>query len=327
MKREYEFDFLVNHDVIDISEHTGKSADELEKLSSSEIKDLYVSMSGELNSGEIKVNSEYYEEPKYCCLEDNGDMISATFEAHLTVTAEGKDEAECDENARMAYHGADLGDYYFNPAYEYNCTSREIKTNVITKETTDKQINPKDVMNKIWDFKKEMEEITASKLQANKEKEEIVNDIFDKKITEDIKEIYPVIHALAIEVGYDAVILRRANRPSEDSSYWSIDFKQKDEIIGGERNGRTLLVILPIDVADINPSTAIYADRATITIPDALKTENVAMKWQNAREDILRVVAEKIDAVLNNERNTLDKIKEENKNLKKNVLKDTIERN
>lgn len=174
MKREYEFDFLVNHDVIDISEHTGKSADELEKLSSSEIKDLYVSMSGELNSGEIKVNREYYEEPKYCCLDDNGDMISATFEAHLTVTAEGKDEAECDENARTAYYGADLGDYYFNPAYEYNCTSREVKAMelenaVYEKESISYVINPNEaelteLVKNTESFQKASEDVKQSML-------------------------------------------------------------------------------------------------------------------------------------------------------------------
>ena len=448
MKREYDFYFLVNHDVIDISEHTGKPANELERLSSSEIKDLYVSMLGKLNSGEIKVSSEYYEEPKYYCLPDDSDMISATFEARLTLTAEGKDKAECDENARMAYYRADLGDYYFNHAYEYNCTSREIKTmelenakyekektpecisyvinpnefeltklvknteyfqeasedvkqsmlndvkelykedvdmelaaqyavtaigyknsleiyvggdrvsesynakslyaqhqkewNAVMKETTDKQINPEDVINKLKDFKKEMEGITASKLQARKEKEEIVNDIFNKKITEDIKEIYPVIDALAAEIEYDAAILQRVdwNTPSpyntvnkkvfkenEKSYHWFLDFKQKDEIIGSEGSSGTLLVIQPTNAADINSSTAIYADKTTVTIPDTLKTEDVAMNWQNAKEDILCVVADKIDSVLRYEKTALDKMKKGNQNLKENVLKDTIERN
>lgn len=187
------------------------------------------------------------------------------------------------------------------------------------KETPKRQINAEDVMSKITNFKKEMEEITASKLQANKEKEEIVKDIFNKKIKEDIAEIYPVIDALAVEIGYDAVILR--NGGSHYPRIWSIDFKQKDEIIGSEGKDGTLLVILPTDPADINSSTAIYADKTTIEISDELKTENVAMKWQNAKEDILTVVATTINSVLSNEKTTLDKMRKENQHLKENVLK------
>lgn len=190
------------------------------------------------------------------------------------------------------------------------------------KDTPKRPINTEDVMKKITSFKKEMEEITASKLQANKEKEKIVNEIFNNKIPEDIKEIYPVIDALAVEIGYDAVILR--NGGSRYPRIWSLDFKQKDEIY--EKNNGTLLVIFPIDTADIEPSTAIYADKANITIPDELKTEEVAMKWQNAKEDILTVVASTINNVLSSEKTTLDKMRKENQHLKENVLKDTIER-
>lgn len=193
------------------------------------------------------------------------------------------------------------------------------------KETTKRQINTEDVMNKITNFKKEMEEINVSKLQANKEKEEIVNDIFNKKIKEDIEEIYPVIDALAVEIGYDAVILRLG--VSHYPHYWGLDFKQKDEIIGYEGSNGTLLVVLPTDPADINPSTAIYADKTTIAISDELKTEDVAMKWQNAKEDILTVVAATINKVLSNEKTMLAEMRKENQQLKENVLKkDNIEK-
>lgn len=192
------------------------------------------------------------------------------------------------------------------------------------KDAPKRPINTEDVMNKITNFKKEMEEITASKLQANKEKEEIVNEIFNKKMKEDIKEIYPVIDALAVEIGYDAVILR--NGGSRYPRIWSLDFKQKDEIIGSEGSNGTLLVILPTDAADIESSTAIYADKATIEISDELKTKEVADKWQNAKEDILTVVAATINKVLSNEKTTLDKMRKENQHLKENVLKDNIER-
>ena len=184
--------------------------------------------------------------------------------------------------------------------------------------------NVETVMNKIEDFKKEMEEISVSKLQANKEKEEIVNDIFNKKIKEDIKEIYPVIDALAVEIGYDAVILRLG--VSHYPHYWGLDFKQKDEIIGSEGSSGTLLVILPTDAAEVNSSTAIYADKTTIEISDELKTEDVAMKWQNAKEDIFSAVTATINNVLNNERTTLNEMRKENQHLKQNVLKDTIEK-
>ncbi len=191
------------------------------------------------------------------------------------------------------------------------------------KDTPKRPINTEDVMKKITNFKKEMEEITASKLQANKEKEELVNDIFNKKIKEDIKEIYPVIDALAVEIGYDAVILR--NGGSRYPRIWSLDFKQKDEIAGSEGKDGTLLVIFPTDAA-VYPSTAIYADKATIEISDELKTEEVAMKWQNAKEDILTVVASTINNVLSSEKTTLDKMRKENQHLKENVLKGNIER-
>ena len=186
------------------------------------------------------------------------------------------------------------------------------------------QINAEKVMDKIKDFKKEMEGISASKVQANKEKEKLVNDIFNNKIPEDIKEIYPVIDALAVEIGYDAVILRLG--VNHYPYYWGLDFKQKDEIIGSEGSNGTLLVVLPTDAADINSSTAIYADKTTVAISDKLKTENVAMKWQNAKEDILTIVATTINKVLSNEKTTLGKMKKENQQLKENVLKDTIER-
>ena len=50
------------------------------------------------------------------------------------------------------------------------------------------------------------------------------------------------------------------------------------------------------------------------------------MKWQNAKEDILTVVASTINNVLSSEKTTLDKMRKENQHLKENVLKGNIER-
>ena len=187
-----------------------------------------------------------------------------------------------------------------------------------TKEHTMSEyqsIKADDVMAKIENYKKEMEQIAVSKTQAEKEKEEIINDIVTNKIPEDIREIYPVIDALAFETGHDAIILRRW-KDAECSYVWEIDFKQAEELGVKDCDG-TLLVIVPDRPADINESTAIYVDKSEIRINEFLEAnERIAQTWGNSKQQILETVSGKIDALLRTQRDNLQKMQNENKELK-----------
>lgn len=190
--------------------------------------------------------------------------------------------------------------------------SQEIKEHTMSECQS---IKVDDVMAKIENYKKEMEQIAVSKTQAEKEKEEIINDIVTNKIPEDIREIYPVIDALAFETGYDAIILRR-RQDAEFNYLWEVDFKQAKELGVGGCDG-TLLVIVPDRPADINENTAIYVDKSEIRIDEFLKgNERIAQTWGNSRQQILEAVSEKIDALLRTQKDNLHKIQNENKELK-----------
>lgn len=190
--------------------------------------------------------------------------------------------------------------------------SQEIKEHTMSEY---QPIKADDVMAKIENYKKEMEQITVSKTQAEKEKEEIINDIVTNKIPEDIREIYPVIDALAYETGHDAIILRRW-QDGECNYVWEIDFKQAEELGVKDCDG-TLLVIVPDRPADINESTAIYVDKSEIRIDEFLKAnERIAQTWGNSKQQILETVSKKIDALLKTQQDNLHKMQNENKELK-----------
>ena len=187
-----------------------------------------------------------------------------------------------------------------------------------TKEHTMSEYQPikaDDVLAKIENYKKEMEQITVSKTQAEKEKEEIINDIIANKMPEDIREIYPVIDALAFETGHDVIILRRW-QDAEFNYFWEIDFKQAKELGVGDCDG-TLLVIVPDCPANISKNTAIYVDKSEIRIDEFLEgNERIAQTWGNSKQQILETVSEKIDALLKTQRDNLHKMQSENKELK-----------
>lgn len=123
MKREYTYDFFVEHTIFDVSKQIGKSTDDIEELSSSELRDLYVSGSGDLDCGEIEVDDEYYQEPEYYQEEDE---LYAQFCARFTITVEGKSKKECDKKAEEAFWKSDFGDYVFVEGCDLECESREI---------------------------------------------------------------------------------------------------------------------------------------------------------------------------------------------------------
>lgn len=123
MKREYTYDFLVEHTIYDVSKQVGKSKDDIEELSSSELRDLYVNGSGDLDCGDIEVDDEYYREPEYY---EEDDELFAQFCAHFTITVEGKNEEECDEKVEKAFEMSDFGDYEFVVGCICERDSREI---------------------------------------------------------------------------------------------------------------------------------------------------------------------------------------------------------
>lgn len=124
MKREYTYDFFVEHTIFDVSKQLGKSTDDIEELSSSELKDLFVNGSGKLDCGEIEVDDEYYREPQYY---QGSDELYAQFCARLTITVEGESEEECDEKAKEAFWKSDFGDYIYVEGCPFDFTDREIK--------------------------------------------------------------------------------------------------------------------------------------------------------------------------------------------------------
>ncbi len=123
MKCEYTYDFLVEHTVSDVSKQIGKSADDIEELSSSELEDLYVNGSEDLNCGDIEVDDEYYTEPEYY---QENDELFAQFCAHITITVEGKSKKECDKKAEKAFWESNFGDYEYVEGCDLDCESREI---------------------------------------------------------------------------------------------------------------------------------------------------------------------------------------------------------
>ena len=122
MKREYTYDFFVEHTIFDVSKQIGKSTDDIEELSSSELRDLYVSGSGDLDCGDIEVDDEYYREPQYY---QESDELFAQFCARLTITIEGESEEECDEKAKEAFRKSDFGDYTYVEGCPFDCEIKE----------------------------------------------------------------------------------------------------------------------------------------------------------------------------------------------------------
>lgn len=110
MKCEVTFDFLVEHNIADISKQLNKSAEEFEDMSSDELMDVYVSGAADLENGDIEVDDEYYKEPEYY---GDSDELFAMFEAHYSVVVEGKTESACKRKAQKLFENADFGDYEY----------------------------------------------------------------------------------------------------------------------------------------------------------------------------------------------------------------------
>jgi hypothetical protein len=124
MERKYIYDFLVEHNIPDISEQTGKTADELESLSPSELRNLFVENSKYLVEDRIRVDSEYYKDPEYS---KENDKLYAQFAARQTIVVRGETKEECDKKAKQRFEEAYFGDYEYVEGCELKCESEEIQ--------------------------------------------------------------------------------------------------------------------------------------------------------------------------------------------------------
>lgn len=119
MRYKFTYDFLVEHTIYDVSKQLGKSTEEIEDLSSSELIDLYVNGSESLDNGDIKVDDEYYRGPEYY---ENNDELFAMFEAHYNVVVEGESYAKCKKEADELFAKADFGNFEYVDGCDCECS-------------------------------------------------------------------------------------------------------------------------------------------------------------------------------------------------------------
>lgn len=124
MERKYIYDFLVEHNISNISKKIKKTADELENLSSSELRDLFVENSKYLREGHIQVDCEYYKEPEYY---KENDELYAQFAARATIVVRGETQEECDNKAEKRFKELNFGEYTYVDGCELKCESEEIQ--------------------------------------------------------------------------------------------------------------------------------------------------------------------------------------------------------
>lgn len=108
MKYKFDFNFEVEYSISDVSVQLGVSKEEIED---SNLRDLFVSGSGDLESGEIEVSDDYAANGEPKLYEDE---LYARFYASYTVEVEGESYSECYDKATKAFENADFGDYSYS---------------------------------------------------------------------------------------------------------------------------------------------------------------------------------------------------------------------
>ena len=190
------------------------------------------------------------------------------------------------------------------------------------EEKSEKNIAVK-LSDKMTSFLEEKKVLNKELEKAEEEKRSIIRDIFDKQISKDLRELYPVLDAFAQDAEKKVVVIAKSDR--QDSEY-PFNIKLQSHFINNcytySKSEDTIAVIAPFEGCDdciVVSSQTVDTERIreNVFIGDNVSLrEELAGNWENIKENICQSISGSLDAYLDHTKSRTENIKAENKKLR-----------